>query len=262
MRCIVSTRWLGKALRWLETVTSTQDEAKEWVQSGAPHGAVVVADQQTAGRGRWGRSWFSPPGKNLYLTAALQVPATAPPLGTLSLLVGIAIAEALRTHFQTPVFVKWANDVVAADGRKLAGILIEQHENWALVGIGANVNLTTDELPDELKPIAVSLRCLVGKELDRWAVLDAILHSLEAWWDRWAVGDTSPFWQAWAGLDWLYGKRVQVLFPDGTTMEGIAKGVAETGALQLQLDNGLVQTVVAGDVTVRALDTAEEGHPS
>ncbi len=251
MLITVPTRWLGKVMRWMETVASTQDVAKAWVQGGAPHGAVVVADQQTQGRERWGRSWFSPPGKNLYLTAALQLPTTAPPLGTLSLLVAVAVAEALRTNFQLSVFVKWANDVVAPNGRKLAGILIEQMSNWALVGIGVNVNLVEDDLPPELQPIATSVRILAGKEVDRWEVLKAILQLLETWWERWAAGELAPLWQVLEALDWLRGKPVRVFLPDGTVIDGTAMGVTEAGELRVQLTDGSLQTLPAGDVSVR-----------
>jgi len=126
-QAVQPTRWLAKVWRFYERVSSTQDEAKAWVQQGAPHGGMVIAEEQTKGRGRWGRTWFSPPRKNLHLTLTMKLPAEHPPLGTLSLLTGVAIVEALRQRFSVPAFVKWVNDVVV-DGKKLAGILIEGRE--------------------------------------------------------------------------------------------------------------------------------------
>lgn len=249
------TKWLGKTLQFFESVESTQDVAREWILNGAPHGAVVIADTQTKGRGRVGRSWFSPPGKNLYFTAALLLPNPHPPLGTLSLLVGVAVAEALR-KFGAEVFVKWANDVVSKTGRKLAGILIEGFEAepqrfWALVGIGINVNLAENEFPDDLQLTATSLKVVCGRELDRFEVLTEVLCSLELWWERWESNELASFWQSYDRLDWLKGKQVRTVLPDGTTLEGIAWGVTEEGELKLLLPDGTEKRLIAGDVTVR-----------
>jgi BirA family biotin operon repressor/biotin-[acetyl-CoA-carboxylase] ligase len=250
------TKWLGKSWKFLEVTTSTQDEAKKWVREGAPHGALVVAEEQTRGRGRLGRSWFSPPGKNLYFTVALKLPTSSPPLSTLSLLAGIAVAEALRSHFNAQVFVKWANDVVGCDGRKLAGILVEGFKDrsgtdWALIGIGVNVNLTEDELPDELREIATSLQILLGRQLERFQVLGTILASLEAWWEDWAEGMLEKVLKAFEALDWLKGKLVRLTLPDGAVFEGVAIGVTEEGHLRLRLRGDLERDFPAGEVTVR-----------
>jgi BirA family biotin operon repressor/biotin-[acetyl-CoA-carboxylase] ligase len=250
------TKWLGKSWKFLEVTTSTQDEAKKWVREGAPHGALVVAEEQTRGRGRLGRSWFSPPGKNLYFTVALKLPTSSPPLSTLSLLAGIAVAEALRSHFNAQVFVKWANDVVGGDGRKLAGILVEGFKDrsgtdWALIGIGVNVNLTEDELPAELREIATSLQILLGRQLERFQVLGTILASLEAWWEDWAEGMLEKVLKAFEALDWLKGKLVRLTLPDGAVFEGVAIGVTEEGHLRLRLRGDLERDFPAGEVTVR-----------
>lgn len=245
------TRWLAKVWRVYERVSSTQDEAKAWVQQGAPHGGMVIADEQTRGRGRWGRTWFSPPRKNLHLTLTMKLPDEHPPLGTLSLLVGVALVEALRQRFSVPAFVKWVNDVVA-DGKKLAGILIERvGSDWALIGIGVNVNLAETDLPDELRATATSLQMVKGAPVDRREVLSALLVSLESWWERWAQGDTESLWQELEQWDWLRGKPVTAHLPDGVTLHGIAVGITPDGGLRLRLSDGTERTLTAGDVTVR-----------
>jgi BirA family biotin operon repressor/biotin-[acetyl-CoA-carboxylase] ligase len=250
-QAVQPTRWLAKVWRFYERVSSTQDEAKAWVQQGAPHGGMVIADEQTKGRGRWGRTWFSPPRKNLHLTLTMKLPAEHPPLGTLSLLTGVAIVEALRQRFSVPAFVKWVNDVVV-DGKKLAGILIERvGSDWALIGIGVNVNLAETELPDELRTTATSLQMVKGTPVDRREVLSALLVSLESWWERWAQGAMGSVWQALKGWDWLRGKSVTAHLPDGTTLHGIAVGITPDGGLRLRLSDGTEQTLTAGDVTVR-----------
>jgi BirA family biotin operon repressor/biotin-[acetyl-CoA-carboxylase] ligase len=250
-QAVQPTRWLAKVWRFYERVSSTQDEAKAWVQQGAPHGGMVIAEEQTKGRGRWGRTWFSPPQKNLHLTLTMKLPAEHPPLGTLSLLTGVAIVEALRQRFSVPAFVKWVNDVVV-DGKKLAGILIERvGSDWALIGIGVNVNLAETELPDELRTTATSLQMVKGTPVDRREVLSALLVSLESWWERWAQGAMGSVWQALEGWDWLQGKPVTAHLPDGTTLHGFAVGITPDGGLRLRLDDGTEQTLTAGDVTVR-----------
>jgi BirA family biotin operon repressor/biotin-[acetyl-CoA-carboxylase] ligase len=250
-QAVQPTRWLAKVWRFYERVSSTQDEAKAWVQQGAPHGGMVIAEEQTKGRGRWGRTWFSPPRKNLHLTLTMKLPAEHPPLGTLSLLTGVAIVEALRQRFSVPAFVKWVNDVVV-DGKKLAGILIEGvGSDWALIGIGVNVNLAETELPDELRTTATSLQMVKGAPVDRREVLSALLVSLESWWERWAQGAMGSVWQALKGWDWLRGKSVTTHLPDGTTLHGIAVGIMPDGGLRLRLDDGTERTLTAGDVTVR-----------
>lgn len=240
---------------FFDVVESTQDVMRKWVLSGALHGAIVVADMQTCGRGRVGRSWFSPLGKNLYFTVALQLPHSHPPSGTLSLLVGVAVAEALQ-KFEAKVYVKWSNDVVSESGRKLAGILVESFEPepkkvWSLVGVGINVNINEDEFPDELRTTATSLKAVCGRELDRFEVLAEVLCSLEFWWEKWASNEFDLFRQAYERLDWLKGKQVIVFLPDGTTVEGTAMGITDEGELMLTLPDGTRQRLVAGDVTVR-----------
>jgi len=250
-QAVQPTRWLAKVWRFYERVSSTQDEAKAWVQQGAPHGGMVIAEEQTKGRGRWGRTWFSPPRKNLHLTLTMKLPAEHPPLGTLSLLTGVAIVEALRQRFSVPAFVKWVNDVVV-DGKKLAGILIERvGSDWALIGIGVNVNLAETELPDELRTTATSLQMVKGTPVDRREVLSALLVSLESWWERWAQGAMGSVWQALEGWDWLRDKSVTAHLPDGTTLHGFAVGIMPDGGLRLRLDDGTERTLTAGDVTVR-----------
>ncbi len=253
---IQQTNWIGKICQFFECIGSTQDAMRDWILSGATHGAVVVADAQTQGRGRLGRFWFSPSTKNLYFTVGFQLLPSQPPLGTLSLLVGVAVAEALR-KFGAKVFVKWSNDVVSELGWKLAGILIESFEPepkkiWALVGVGINVNLSETDFPDNLRPTATSLKIVCGKEIDRFEVLEEVLCSLEFWWERWANNDLAPFLEAYEQLDWLKGKWVRAILPDGTIVEGTACGITGDGELRLVLPNGTERRLIAGDVSVRS----------
>lgn len=250
---VQGTKWLAKTWRFFKVTDSTQDEARGWVEGGAPDGVLVLADAQTKGRGRWGRSWFSPPGKNLYLTVALKVPPSSPPLSTLSLLVGVAIADALDTTFCIPAKVKWANDIVV-DGKKLGGILIETvfHAGslWALIGIGMNVNMKLEDFPLELRSVATSLQGCLKREVNRGLVLSLLLSSLEGWWEQWAKSELGEFWQRWNELDWLRGKGVRVLSPDGRVLEGVAEGICPDGALKVRTRDGFMRSFSSGEVTL------------
>ncbi|MFN3421719.1 MAG: biotin--[acetyl-CoA-carboxylase] ligase, partial [Armatimonadota bacterium] len=116
---------------------------------------------------------------------------------------------------------------------------------------GINVNIAGNEFPDELKPTATSLRIVCGKNLDRFEVLAETLSSLEFWWEKWVSNELDPFWEAYNQLDWLKGKKVRAILPDGTTLEGTALGVTGDGELRLLLPDGTERKLIAGDVSVR-----------
>ncbi|MCS7224209.1 MAG: biotin--[acetyl-CoA-carboxylase] ligase [Armatimonadetes bacterium] len=247
------TRWLGRPFKWKDRTKSTQDDARQWLLNGAPHGAIVLAGYQTKGRGRMGRSWFSPALENLYMTLILRLPPTAP-LGTLGLFIAVRSALALRTRLRLPVMVKWPNDLMA-EGKKLGGILVEVTQEkgamWALVGIGINVNVREQDFPEELRPIATSLQIVSGKQLDRGEVLKALLLSIEEGWSHWEKGKAESFWQDFQNLDFLRGRSVQVLLPDGRLVEGVASGITKDGQLILQTADGTTLYVHAGEAHLK-----------
>src|SRR4051794_14278733 len=155
---LLQTRWLGRAYRHLAECRSTNDEAAAWARAGAPHGALVIADAQTGGRGRLGRTWHSPPGENLYFSTVLRPeipPHRAPPL---TLAVGVALADAVR-EAGCDAQLKWPNDLLL-DGKKVAGILTEMTTSGGrveFVVIGIGVNLDARAFPAELDGRATSI---------------------------------------------------------------------------------------------------------
>jgi BirA family biotin operon repressor/biotin-[acetyl-CoA-carboxylase] ligase len=221
------------------TTDSTNERAKELALAGAPHGTLVTADEQTAGRGRQGRQWLAPPGKALLMSVILRHLGGAQ--AHVPLAAALAVCEAAELS-APPVHctIKWPNDVWI-DGRKLAGILVEgrPQEGWAVLGIGLNVGTTEDEFPGELRGLATSLSASTGAEpppLD--AVLGHLLNALEA-----RLADSpDAIVGSWRERDALSGRKVR--WQGG---EGTATGIDESGALIVDTDSGRV-TLDAGEV--------------
>ncbi|MCA9235791.1 MAG: biotin--[acetyl-CoA-carboxylase] ligase [Planctomycetales bacterium] len=245
----LKTAWLGREYRYFDQTGSTNTEAVQLAKSGAPHGTVVVADHQTAGRGRIERTWHSPPGENLYFSVLLRPQWSSRDARPVSLAAGVALAEAVAPRLTTPPTLKWPNDLLAG-GKKLAGILVEGSMQAAaiefvIVGVGLNVN--TAEFPEELSTIAESLGRLVGNELDRGEVLADALNSLEPWLDTLAEQGSEPIVAAWLKHAANLGQRVKVA-EGSREYVGVMQGVDPDGTLRLQLDDGQEQRIVSGDV--------------
>jgi BirA family biotin operon repressor/biotin-[acetyl-CoA-carboxylase] ligase len=218
---------------------STNERAKELALGGAPHGTLVTAAEQTAGRGRQGRQWVAPPGKALLMSVVLRHLGGAQ--AHLPLAAALAVCEA--SELSVPHLhctIKWPNDVWI-DGRKLAGILVEgrPQEGWAVLGVGLNVATSADEFPDELREIATSLAVAAGGQAPTVAVVLAhLLDTLET-----RLGDNpDSIIASWRERDALSGRLVR--WSEG---EGTAAGIDESGALIVVTSSGRV-TLDAGEV--------------
>ena len=206
---------------------STNERAKELAGAGAPHGTLITADEQTAGRGRQGREWTAPPRSSVLMSLVLRELDAFLPLTA-----AVALCDALPVEAQ----VKWPNDVWI-EGRKVAGILVEgrPQEGWAVLGIGLNV--TTDAFPAELADTATSLR-LAGVDHTPESMLKELVAALS----RWLGAPPDSVLAAWRERDGLKGKRVR--WSDG---EGIADGIDDSGALLVETSSGRL-TLDAGEV--------------
>ena len=189
-----------------------------------PEGAVAVADHQTAGRGRLGRSWTAPPGTAINVSVLLRPPSGAP-IQQLSLVGGLAVAEAVEEALQLSAQIKWPNDVMV-NRRKLAGLLAEAREGIVVLGIGVNVNQTRAELPADARIPAASLRTIDDVERDRAPLLADVLSRLERHYDAWSAGGLDAVFDGIGSRDFLRGRRVTV---DG--IEGVAGGLDRRGRL-------------------------------
>jgi BirA family transcriptional regulator, biotin operon repressor / biotin---[acetyl-CoA-carboxylase] ligase len=206
---------------------STNERARELAASGAPHGTLVSADEQTSGRGRQGRTWIAPRGSAVLMSLVLRQFGE-----TLPLAAAVAVSEALPL----PALVKWPNDIWI-EGRKVAGILVEGRplEGWAVLGVGVNVSIL--EFPAELRDVATSLR-LAGSNSSNEEVLERVLAGL----DRWLGRPAPQVLAAWRTIDALRGSQVR--WAGGS---GRATGINEAGALLVDTDAGRV-TLDAGEV--------------
>ena len=248
------TRWVGRRVEIHRSVDSTNRIAEDLARGGAPEGTLVLADGQTAGRGRFGRTFFSPPGRSVYLSLLLR-----PELGPDSLhqyvFVGaLAVAETVCAHVPQGVRVeiKWPNDVLL-DRRKTSGInLPVQIEDGrvasAVLGIGVNVNLSEADFPPELRTIATSLGIANGAPLDRVGFAEALIERLEAEIDAFRASGFGRALDGWRKFFRMAGEQVQIGGP-GVSREvaGTVEGVDSAGALLLQTDRGR-ERVLAGDV--------------
>ena len=225
------------------TTLSTMAEVGDLAESGAAEGSVVVAEEQTAGRGRVGRAWQSPRSAGLWLSILLRPACPPAELGWLPLVTGVAIVQALRSLTEIPLRLKWPNDIVFDEGAglsKVGGILAERLSDGVVVGIGINVNQDREELP----PGGTSLR-LLGSNASREHVLVAVLGSFAQAYREWCAGREAA--DAYARLCVTLGSAVRVEGAGGT-LEGLATGLGPHGELLVTDVSGVTHAISAGDV--------------
>ena len=233
-------------LQHREEAASTNDVVAQWAREGCAHGTALYVDRQTAGRGRRGRSWQSPPGENLALSVAVVGPKYAPSMLYLPMAAGVATAQVLRNH-GAAVQLKWPNDLIV-DRLKLGGILCDavlegSHFVAAVIGIGVNVNCTVDALAPELRETSTSVRTLLGGPLDLAALAAEVRIAVVDIAERLAMGESAGVMAEWRTMDATLGRRVI-----GDDFEGVAEGIADSGALRVRTGSGLVREVRSGEV--------------
>jgi BirA family biotin operon repressor/biotin-[acetyl-CoA-carboxylase] ligase len=243
---------IGRQVHWLSTTSSTNDVAARLAERGAEEGTTVVAETQTAGRGRHGRTWFSPAGAGLYVSLVLR-PAGDLARGNAAALVtlatGVALAEAVRALTGLPAEIKWPNDVVVGR-RKLAGILAEgatlggvlQH-----VVLGFGVNLRTAACPPELASRVTSIEAEISRPVERALVLAEILAALAERYASLKSGRFDAILAAWRRLAWALPAAPVEWDSPGGVVRGRAEDIGEDGALLVRVD-GRIERVVAGEV--------------
>ena len=238
----------GEPYLYLTETASTQDVLRD---GDFPHGAVCVAEHQTAGRGRSGRRWDDAPAKTLLFSVLLRPPVDAA-LPQLSLVAGLAVAAAIEGETGAPALLKWPNDVLV-EGSKVAGILLEASAGVVVCGIGINVNQEKDDLPVATRLPATSLRIVLGCPFDRGRVLAALLAELERRYADWAAGGLAGLAAELEGRNAMRGRRVRVAGRAGT-----AGAIAADGRLTIVLDRGDSVLVESGEVELWP-ETRERG---
>lgn len=248
LQSLLETAWLGRQLVYEPVVGSTMDLARSLALSGGSNGLVIAADDQTAGRGRYGRRWLAPPGVNLAFSILLY--PTLSEIKRLAMVSPLAVAEAVRAVAEIDCAIKWPNDVQIS-GRKLAGVLLESEfsgdaPRFAIAGIGVNVNFDTSREP-EIADLATSLLRETGRTYRREAVLAACLNAFE----RAYLDSEEQTWRRWRGRLNTLGRSIRVNFA-GRIEEGIAADVEMDGSLVLLRPDGSRLSLPAGEVSLRA----------
>ena len=244
---------IGREVLAFDATPSTNTILRDHAANGAAEGLVALADEQTAGRGRRGRSWTAPPGSSLLMSVLLRPTWLAPPDGfLLTMLAAVALAEAIETTTDLPIELKWPNDLQIA-GRKLAGILVEfeaenvERTRWVIIGCGINVNWQPAE---SVGQAATSIVAETGESCDRAVLFRAVLQAFDRQYLALRNGRREALRAAWLGRLSTLGQTVAVELA-AETFVGLAESVDAAGGLLVRCADGTVRRVLAGDVRIR-----------
>lgn len=245
---------MRKNVYYYPSLDSTNLTARRLAEEGAPGYTVVIANEQLKGRGRAGRSWYSPPGKGLWFSIILRTEKlSAPQIAPLTLVTAAVLARLLRQSYDLEVMVKWPNDLLIG-GRKIGGILTELSEakdkagQIVIIGIGLNVNHKKSDFPPALEDLATSLACAAGHELDRNKLFTAIKRELLIAYRRFFRKGFAPFLELWIRYNDTLGKPIKVTWPNGS-LEGEALGLSSNCALLVKDSSNVTHHVHCGEIS-------------
>jgi BirA family biotin operon repressor/biotin-[acetyl-CoA-carboxylase] ligase len=246
----LQTSILGKEIVCRRELDSTQALARALALQGSPEGLLVLAEHQLAGKGRLGRDWSSPAG-NIYLSCLLRPGIELFRTPQIPLLAGVAVARALRSHPGIECQLKWPNDLLY-QGRKLGGILAEvsaeaDRIEYLILGLGLNVNASTQDLPAQVRDQATSLGLILNKHIPRVPLLQQILASLEATYQEYLSQGFAAIRAAWLQMNCTLGREVE-FYQDRNKITGLAQDLDHSGGLQVSLGPGQISTLQAGDI--------------
>lgn len=259
----LNTRIIGREIHCFSTIDSTNIYAKKIAQEGCPEGTLVVADQQTLGRGRLGREWSSMDKKGIWMTVVLRPCIGLEDVQIITLAASVAIVKALKEALQIEAGIKWPNDIIL-NGKKVCGILTEMsmevdRVNFLVLGMGINVSHSKDDFEDQLKDKATSLKIFTeenalqkGGLLKRSELIKIILFYLEQIYDNVNNGTLNYIIEEWKKFSVTLGKRVVISYKD-KQYEGIAKDITKDGKLVVLCDDGEIREVLSGEISVRGL---------
>jgi BirA family biotin operon repressor/biotin-[acetyl-CoA-carboxylase] ligase len=249
------TRIIGRTIHFFRELPSTNEMAKELAKKGAKEGTVLVAKIQTHGRGRLDREWISPNG-GLWLSIILRPKASAKEASKLTLMMSVTVAEAINKQFDLNSEIKWPNDVLV-NGKKVCGILTETSSrrdllNFAVIGVGINANFRLRDLPPNLRDSATTIKDEVKREIDSESFLRCLLEETEHYYNAFTTGDFNTILTEWKKLSKFLGSSVEVT-DFGESIEGLAMGIDENGALIIKLRDNTTRKFVTGDMIVRTV---------
>ena len=254
----LATRIIGSRIIVLDRITSTNDAAWQEALADAPDGAVVTAEEQTAGRGRMGRSWQAPSQTSLLMSIILRPELKAHQGDLLTVMSAVAVAEALRKNLPLQARIRWPNDIMIKE-RKVAGILVEGRllatGSVFVIGIGLNVSTQKDVFPEELRDIATSLALETNTIPNRIDVMQWVLHSLDQWYRKLRVGEYGAIACCWRELSSTLGRRV-VLIENGNEYQGTVLDLSLEDGLIVRLDGGMTKVFHPATVSLRQSSAA------
>ncbi len=245
----------GKPVEYHETIDSTNLRARKMAEEGAPHGSLVVADCQNAGRGRRGRTWESPTGTGVFMSLILRpdmLPASA---SAITLVAALAVHDGIKEATGLDTLIKWPNDLVAGS-KKICGILTEMSAelegiHYIVVGMGINVNMNS--FPKEVSETATSIRLETGIEVSRSRLIASVMKAFEEYYNIFiSAGDLTPLISVYNKHMVNLNREVKVL-AGADSYTGIARGIDRTGELLVEISEGKVKQVVSGEVSVRGI---------
>lgn len=247
------TCWLGRNYRYETEVTSTNTVLKEMAEKDAPHGMVVAAGHQTAGKGRLGRKWSSAPYSGIWYSLLLRPDFPPQMAGVITLAAAVSVAQALE-QFGVPVKIKWPNDILL-NGKKLCGILSEMrgdmdHIQWIVVGIGVNLTATEATMPEEIRAVATSLTMSGFGDVPQNSLAAEILNRMEENYDLLCAEGFAPIRAEWMARGAFLNESITVNTIRGQ-MEGIFRGIDGDGCLLMERSAGKIERIAAGDVTTK-----------
>jgi BirA family biotin operon repressor/biotin-[acetyl-CoA-carboxylase] ligase len=252
------SRLIGRPLEVVAEIGSTNDHVMAAGRAGAAEGLAVLADRQTAGRGRRGHSWASPAGIGLYTSILLRPSHSPAGVSLLTLVAGLGVAEAIEESAGVATRLKWPNDILV-EGRKVAGILaemasVDEKVSHVVIGIGINVNHGPQDLPGELFQAATSLYLATGRSIPRGELAAAVYNHLDRWYQVFREGRIETILAAGRERSATLGRPVDVLADEGR-WHGLAVDLEADGALLVREEGGELRRVLANDVSIRTPDT-------
>lgn len=251
----IQGRWAGRTIDYKDTVDSTNERAKILASAGCPHGTLVTADAQEAGKGRRGRVWKSPKGTAVYMSLVLRPNLPPASASMVTLVAALASAEGIRRVTGAECGIKWPNDLVMGK-KKMCGILTEMRAgldkiDYVIIGTGINTGQT--EFPEELRDTATSVLLETGGKVNRCQLAAAVMKAFEEYYDRYEqAGNMSLLMEEYNERLTGFGNPVRVLAPEGE-YTGVSRGIDEEGRLMVEMATGEMQAVVSGEVSVRGL---------
>jgi BirA family biotin operon repressor/biotin-[acetyl-CoA-carboxylase] ligase len=246
-------KFIGHQLHYYEEIGSTNDEAFLLGLSGAPEGTALIANKQSAGKGRMKRVWHSPAGSNIYTSIILRPKIESAKAPQISILAGVAVADVLESYCPDRIKLKWPNDVLI-DGKKVCGILSQiktaaSEVDFIVLGIGINVNISYSQFPKEICNLATSLAIETGREISRQELIISLYENLGKWYKHLMQDGFGRVKEKWLSMSPMIGELVQVMFQE-EAVSGKAIGIDEDGSLILLATGNKELKVSAGDATI------------